>query len=188
MAASERPHGEIRLTLANGQTMMPVLGAVDTAIIFDHFSRASTDRSLDQAKSLKSLALPREGREVNKIKRLQESLGRECLIAFQYVSTSTPKLLNRSHRAALMNGIGAWSCETPRCLPRSDIAKARPSRIADRAVGSSPEKMSQHPAAGSQLSATCRPEGTFRQMGRTKKMARASSCRSPRRTAANNQR
>jgi hypothetical protein len=40
-----------------------------------------------------SVALPREAREVSDFNDLSKSLGRERLIAFQYVSASPPKLL-----------------------------------------------------------------------------------------------
>jgi hypothetical protein len=50
-----------------------------------------------------SQALPREAREVRKINNLRKGLGQECFIAFQYVSTSTPKLFTPSDRDALIN-------------------------------------------------------------------------------------
>jgi hypothetical protein len=49
-------------------------------------------------KSLILLALPREAREVSNFNNLSKSLGREGLIAFQYVSASPPKLLQARAR------------------------------------------------------------------------------------------
>ena len=51
-------------------------------------------------RSVSRIALPREVHEVSEIKNIRKSLGRERLIEFQYVSSSSPKpfvLLQRPH-------------------------------------------------------------------------------------------
>ena len=69
-------------------------------------SRRDTAGTLGQTgwiKTLKLLALPREAREVSRFNDLSKSLGRECLIAFQYVSASPPKPLSSSTGLTLGN-------------------------------------------------------------------------------------
>jgi hypothetical protein len=90
------------------------------------------------------VALPREAREASNFNNLRKSLGRECPIDCQHVSTSAPKLLRRRARAAFGAAAerfilpGKTRAVTSRLPNRKVNVQAQPTRAANECF--SPKK------------------------------------------------